>query len=460
MHHFDDRYCGSFKLFASDGTAIPHDQCWMALALKSERAFNGHEVVVERADGHRRKVVAYADPIHDIQGRLLGAVNVLLDISEPSDQASYEADRGRNEFLATLAHELRNPLAPIRNAVSLLHTEGLPTAEHDWALEVIDRQLSQMTRLIDDLFDMARLTGDKLQLRTAQVALAEVLRLALETSRPFIEACGQRFLVAVPSIPISIECDAPRLVQVVANLLENAAKYTPKGGSIWFSVERECDEILLKVRDDGVGIAAETLPRIFEMFSRGHGEVEQLQGGLGIGLTLVKRFVEMHRGSIVARSDGPDTGSEFIVRLPIICEPRPTAQELTGSSASQFRGLRIGVVDDNRDAATSLAMLLRIAGNEVRIAYDGREAVKLAESFRPDVLLLDLGLPVLDGYLAAQAIRAQPWGAALIIIATTGWNDESDRAHTKAVGFDEHLVKPIDHRLLKEIITSLCSPIP
>jgi PAS domain S-box-containing protein len=450
-----DRFCGSFKLFSMDGSPINHDQCWMALALKTEKEYNGHEIIVERPDGSRLTALAHANPIRDEAGRLLGAVNVLVDISDRKlvEETLKEADRSKNEFLATLAHELRNPLAPIRSAVEVLQFQGAATSESGSALDIIRRQVQQLTRLVDDLLDVARITGNKLELRKERVELSAVVQAAVETSRPLIESCGQQFVVSAPSQPIHLDADPTRLAQVISNLLNNAAKYTDRGGRIWLTAERQGSDAVITVRDTGVGISAEMLPRIFEMFA----QVDRSQGGLGIGLTLVKRLVEMHGGAIAAHSSGPGKGSEFTVRLPVVIEsatgPRqPRGERERAAPASSFRIL---VVDDNRDAAATLGMLLRIRGNDIRTAHDGLEAVGVADEFRPDVILLDIGLPKMNGYEAARRIRQQPWGSAMVLIALTGWGQESDRVHSQEAGFDQHLVKPVDPRDLMELLASL-----
>jgi PAS domain S-box-containing protein len=481
-----DRFCGSFKLFAADGTPINHDQCWMALALRTDQGYNGHEIIVERPDGQRLIVLAYANPIRD-DGKLLGAVNVLVDISDrkraeddlrrakeerdaqladltrlhETSERLYvqlqEADRRKDEFLATLAHELRNPLAPVQNAVHILRAQGTPGPALQWAREVIDRQVRQMARLVDDLLDLSRISTGKLELRQGRVELAEVLYAAVETSRPLIEACGHELSVSVPPVPVFIDGDLTRLAQVVSNLLNNAAKYTERGGRITLTAERQGSDAVVSVRDTGVGIPAAMLARVFDMFTQVDRSLDRTHGGLGIGLTLVKRLVELHGGSITAHSDGPGRGSEFVVRLPAVIEsPRaPERSDRPGEPAAPAAALRILAVDDNRDAAASLGMLLRIMGHDVRTAHDGLEAIELADEFRPDVTLLDIGLPKLNGYEAARRIRQQPWGRGMVLIATTGWGQESDRRLSRESGFDHHLVKPLDPAALLDLLASL-----
>lgn len=452
-----DRFCGSFKLFAIDGSPILHDQCWMALALKNLREYSGHEIMIERPDGQRLTALAHASPIHNERGRVIGAVNVLVDISDRkrNEDALKEADRSKNEFLATLAHELRNPLAPIRAAVKILQIKS-PTPESKSALDVIERQTRQMTRLIDDLLDVARITSNKLELRREQIELREVIKAAVETSRPLIEQRGHKLTVRSPLAPIHVDGDPVRLAQVISNLLNNAAKYTERGGRIWLTATRKGNDAVIKVRDTGIGIPAEVMPHIFQMFTQADRTVHGSSGGLGIGLTLVKRLIEMHGGTITAQSDGREKGSEFIVRVPTasasLQQPEIDSEEAT---TEPTKPIRILVVDDNQDSADSLGLLLKLLGNEVRVAHDGLAAVDLADEFQPRVVLLDIGLPTLNGFEAAERIRQLPWGKQAIMIAVTGWGETVDRQRSKKAGFDYHLVKPVDPDVLTRLLQSL-----
>ena len=460
-----DRFCGSFKLYAMDGSPITHDQCWMAMALKNCLEYNGHEIIIERPDGHRLTALAHANPIHDEGGKLVGAVNVLVDISDRkrSEDALREADRSKNEFLATLAHELRNPLAPIRAAVKILQLKANATPESQSALDVIDRQTRQMTRLIDDLLDVARITSNKLELRNELIELNEVFNAAIETSRPVIDQRGHKLTVEVPAEPIYLDGDAVRLAQVISNLLNNAAKYTERGGRIWLTAAKRGNDVVVKVRDDGMGIAPEALPRIFEMFKQAEPSAGKSPDGLGIGLTLVKRLVQMHGGMITVRSDGPGKGSEFILALPISGRQTPfEGQPVTldgGLPVNQTTSIRVLVVDDNLDSADSLGLLLRLMGNDVRVVHDGQTAVEAAHEFQPHVALLDIGLPVLNGYEAARKIREQPGGKQVVLIAVTGWGEDVDRQHSRDAGFDHHLVKPVDMDALTKLLLSVHPPL-
>ena len=367
-----------------------------------------------------------------------------------------EADHRKDEFLATLAHELRNPLAPVRNAVHLLHLQAPPGGELKWPLQVIDRQMAQMTRLIDDLMDVSRITRGKLQLRIQRVELGEIIRSAVETSRPMLERGGHELIVTPAPERVYLEADPTRIAQALSNLLNNAAKYTEWGGRVWLTAERQGSDAVLKVRDTGVGIPQEMLPRIFEMFTQVDRSLDRAQGGLGIGLTLVKRLVEMHGGSVQAHSDGPGKGSEFAIRLPVtLATGGALVQVQSPAGETIVAPLRILVVDDNRDAAATLAMLLRLNGNDVRTVHDGREAVIEAQEFRPDLAILDIGLPGLTGYEAARAIRQEPWGTGVVLIAVTGWAQDVDRQRSMEAGFDHHLIKPVEPTALLSILASL-----
>jgi CheY-like chemotaxis protein/anti-sigma regulatory factor (Ser/Thr protein kinase) len=321
---------------------------------------------------------------------------------------------------------------------------------------MIDRQMQQMTRLIDDLLDISRITRNKLELRREPVELAEVLRSAVETSRPLIEACGHQLVVTVPLEPIGLDADPTRLAQAISNLLNNAAKYTNRGGTIRLGAERQGREVVVSVLDTGIGIPPEMLSRVFEMFTQVQHSSERAEGGLGIGLTLVKRLVEMHGGSVEARSEGPGKGSEFLLRLPID-EPSGSRQRAAGWSEQgpSPSGLRLLVVDDNPDVTASLELLLRILGNDVRTARDGAEALEAAEQFRPDVILLDLGLPERTGYEVAREIRRRPWGTRVTLIAVTGWGQAEERRLSREAGFDHHLVKPVVPGDLTRLLASL-----
>jgi PAS domain S-box-containing protein len=371
-----------------------------------------------------------------------------------------EADRRKDEFLAQLAHELRNPLAPVRNAVQVLRLKGPDVPELRWSRDVIERQVSHLTRLIDDLLDISRITRNRLELRPQRVELAEVVQGAVETSRPLIEQCRHELTVALPPEPVYLFGDLIRLAQVFMNLLTNAAKYTEPGGRIWLTAEAASPpdgrpEVVVRVKDTGVGIPADKLPRLFEMFFQVDGSIERSQGGLGIGLSLVRRIVELHGGRVEARSDGPGRGSEFLVTLPTLADAATDGAAAADDPEQPATApKRLLVVDDNPDAAESLALLLRLGGHEVHTAHDGQAGVDLARRLRPDVVILDLGLPKLDGLAACRRIREQPWGRDMLLVALTGLGQEEDRQRTREAGFDAHLVKPVDYEALTRLLAA------
>jgi PAS domain S-box-containing protein len=374
-----------------------------------------------------------------------------------AEEALREADRRKDEFLATLAHELRNPLAPMRNALQVMQLAGGDVSAVAAAREMMERQMRHMVRLVDDLLDVSRITRGKLELRRQRVDLGAVLRTAVETSRPLIEAAGHALTTTLPPQPLFVDGDPVRLAQVFANLLNNAAKYTEPGGQIWLTAERQGSDAFVSVRDTGLGIPPEMLGTVFELFTQVDRTLEKAQGGLGIGLTLVRRLTEMHGGSVEARSEGPGRGSEFVVRLPVVLAG-PARDEGPAGGAGESSRRRILVVDDNRDSAMSLALMLQLMGNEVRTAHDGLEAVQAAEVFRPDVGLLDIGLPRLNGYDAARRIRSQPWGRDVVLIAVTGWGQEDDRRRSKEAGFNFHMVKPVEPAALEKLLAGLLAP--
>ncbi len=398
-------------------------------------------------------------PIHDAGGRVIGASKIARDITEQkrTAEALREADRRKDEFLALLAHELRNPLAPLRNGLEIMRLASADAGAVNRARAMMDRQLGHMVRLVDDLLDVSRISRNKLELRRSRVLLTDVLSSALETARPAIDGSGHELITAFPAEPVHLDADLTRLAQVFSNLLTNSAKYTERGGRIWLTAERRGDEVVVSVRDTGIGIPAESLPRIFDMFSQVDRSIERATGGLGIGLALVKGLVEMHGGTVTAESEGLGKGSTFTVRLQTLeSQPEAMAPEATekGSRVDRPRR-RILVADDNRDSASSMEILLKLLGNEVCTVHDGVEAVAAAERFRPEVVLMDVGMPRLNGYEATRRIREQPWGREMIIVALTGWGQESDKALSRNAGCDGHLVKPIDLAELNNLLTTL-----
>jgi PAS domain S-box-containing protein len=578
-----DRFCGSFKLFSTDGSLIPHDACWMALTLRDGKAHTEQEIVIERPDGSLRTVLAYANPLFDEAGELVGALNVLVDITDrkraaltrwqlaaivestddaiiskdlggvirswnsaacrlfgytaeqavgrhislliPADRADEEdrilarlragervshfdtvrlrsdgqpihvsltispvrdetgqvvgaskiardiadrkqaeeriyglmtqlkeADRRKDEFLAVLAHELRNPLAPLQNMLEIMKRGAGSGDLVEQVRPTLERQLGQLVRLVDDLLDVSRITRGKLELRKECVALASVVHQSVEASRPLVERARHELSVTLPPEPVYLHGDPARLAQAFSNLLNNACRYTEPGGRIGLTAGREGDAVVVRVEDTGLGIPPDKLASIFEMFTQVDRSLERSQGGLGIGLTLVKRLVEMHGGSVEACSAGPGRGSEFVVRLPALAGKAAAETPKAAAEPVATTSRRILVVDDNRDAATSLAALLAIAGHETRTAHNGVDAVELAAAFRPDVALLDIGLPKLNGHDACRRIREQPWGKSMVLVALTGWGQEEDRRQSKEAGFDHHMVKPVDFAALMGLL--------
>lgn len=369
--------------------------------------------------------------------------------------ALMEADRRKDEFLAILAHELRNPLAPLRNALEAMRLKPHDREAASWARALMERQVAQMVRLIDDLLDLSRVSRGRIELRHERSDLATLVQGALDVCGPSIANAGHRLTVELPGTPMPLVCDPTRVVQVICNLLSNAVKYTPPGGHITLSARRRDDLFEVSVRDTGIGIPSDMLARVFDMFTQVPHAIERSQGGLGIGLTLVKRLVELHGGQVEAKSVGPGLGSEFIVRLPERMTDRaaPVVVAALADKVSSPKQ-RILVADDNRDAADSLAVMLRIAGHDVRTAYDGQQALDVAETFKPSLALLDLGMPRVNGHDTARRLRETEHGRNIVIIALTGWGQPEDRNRSLAAGFDHHLVKPVDPSMLERLLAA------
>jgi PAS domain S-box-containing protein len=424
----------------------------------AERTELNTEFRIIRPDGQTRWLAGMAKVFADENGQAQRMLGVNMDITERKkiEEDLKEADRRKNEFLATLAHELRNPLAPIRNAVQVLKAEGSPHADLAWGKDVIDRQVQVMARLLEDLLDVSRISRNNLELRSERIELAAVLEAALETSRPNIQAGGHQLTVTLPPEPVYLDADPVRLAQVFANLLNNAAKYTEDGGRIWLTARRDGAQVVVSVRDTGIGMAPEMLPRVFEIFAQSRRALERAQGGLGIGLSLVKGLVELHGGTIEAHSAGFGRGSEFVVHLPTAAAPPSRPAEPLHPDRELVRSKhRLLIADDNQDITDSLAMVLKIMGQEVVVAYDGEQAVTAFESQHPEIVVLDLGMPRLNGCEACMRIRQLPRGKDAILLAVTGWGHDEDRERTEAAGFDGHLVKPVHPRDLMNLLASL-----
>lgn len=576
-----DQWCGSWKIYRLDGTELPLDECTMAEALRSGCEVHGKEIIVERPDGTRRHVLPHPEPIRDADGQIVGAMNMLVDVTErrhaedllreseerfrtlanhapvgifqsaangdtvfvndswcamtgltreqargegwvnalhPDDrqrvladwsasvrrgvaseaefrfvrtdgevvwlhgnavplrnsdgditgyigtvadinnrkqaeEALRESDRRKDEFLAILAHELRNPLAPIRTGLELMRLSG---NDRDMIEEIrltMERQAQQMVRLIDDLLDVSRITRGTIELRKSRVELAAVIESAVEAVRPLIEESRQQLSISLPKQPIVLDADQARLAQVVSNLLNNASKYMSAGGEIRLTARRDGRIVEISIQDAGIGIPPEMLGRIFDMFTQVDRSLERSHGGLGIGLTLVKRLVEMHGGTVAAHSPGPDQGSEFVICLPIVVELLSQPQSDNGTPMTSPGKRRIMVVDDNEQAAKVLGMLLKVLGNDVRTAFDGASALEIAAEFHPDIMFLDIGMPRLNGYDTARRIREQPWGKDILLAALTGWGQEEDKRRTREAGFHHHFVKPVEPATIQKLLT-------
>jgi signal transduction histidine kinase len=391
--------------------------------------------------------------------RAVSAMQLEMNERKRIEQALKEADRHKDEFLAMLAHELRNPLAPIRNAVEIMRRSALSDPQLIWSRDVIERQVKHLSRLVDDLLDVSRITRGNINLNREPVACTLIVSRAIETIQPLLTEQRHELILELHDEGLEVEGDLTRLTQVLGNLLNNAAKYTDPGGRINLSLRRAEREVEISVRDTGIGIPPELLPRLFNLFTQVDAAAHRSQGGLGIGLALVRQLVEMHGGRVSAHSDGANRGSEFVIRLPLReTLPREAVNGSMGlgpSVAEARRGHRILLADDNRDALDSLATLLQCDGHEVHTAADGAEALALAAVCRPDVMLLDIGMPKLDGYEVARRVRAEPWGKGTVLIALTGWGQDEDRRRSREVGFDNHLVKPLDPDKLSAMLAKL-----
>ena len=446
----------------------PEERASAMQAAGESGAYRVHSIHVKR-DGVAIHVESTVSQLRDTGGQAIGRLAVIRDITDrvraeeainaarteqelidaalrESQARLREADRRKDEFLATLAHELRNPLAPIRNALQIMRLTD-EAVIHENARSIIERQLQQMIHLVDDLLDVSRISQGKVELRREHADLAAVVQTAVETSRPLIDAGKHELTLRLPAPgALMVDVDVTRITQVIANLLNNAAKYTPQHGRIEIAAERANGRARISIKDSGVGIPVEMLPHLFEMFAQIDRTLERAQGGLGIGLALVKSLVELHGGSVEAHSEGQGRGSQFVVNLPLtVADAQIAVQEPPSISTSRHsKNIRVLVVDDNVDSADSLSQCLRMLGYQTLMAHDGLEAVRSAESYNPDVALLDIGLPHMSGYEAARKIRAQPQGARLLLIALSGRGQEEDRRKSKAAGFDHHFVKPVD----------------
>jgi PAS domain S-box-containing protein len=441
--------------------------------LKAGLRIDHFETERVRSDGTRIFVSLTISPIADHLGRVTGASKIVRDITErkriEADREQLaddlrrtaadlsEANRRKDEFLSLLAHELRNPLAPISNAVQALRMGDAAGATVRDTSALLERQVRQLSRLVDDLLDMSRITRGRIELRKEHIALAPVVNDVVEAARISCEAMNHELTVSMPEEPLTVDADPVRLAQVIGNLLNNAVKFTDRGGHIDLRVERDGEHAIIRVRDNGIGIDLEQQGRIFDMFSQVDTSLERSRDGLGIGLTLVKALAEQHGGSVTALSEGLGRGSEFVVRLPLVDPESVTIPAVPADLRSAGRSLVL-IVDDNEDSGSSLALLLELCGHEAHAATDGIEGLALAERLRPDLVLLDIGLPGLNGYEVCRRMREEPWGKDLIIAALTGWGKEEDRNRSREAGFSAHLVKPIELATLLRLLAGINPP--
>jgi PAS domain S-box-containing protein len=425
--------------------------------LRAGERVEHYETVRVRKDGARRDISLTVSPVWDPVGTLVGVSKVARDITERKQAQRELADEARrkDEFLAILAHELRNPLAPIRYALTIGRQARLTEAQRKRSDEVIERQVEHMSRLLDDLLDVSRIARGHVELRKKWIDLTSIVGAAIDAARPLLDRKAHNLSLDLPREALRLEADPVRLTQILTNLLTNAAKYTDRGGQIQLRAWREGGSIAIAVRDNGIGISPEMAPRLFSLFSQAAPALNRSEGGLGIGLALVKGFVEKHGGTVEVHSEGPGKGSEFVVRLPT-GRGTPERRESPGDGKGiAAKRLRVLVADDNDDSAQTCAMLLELWGHEVRTANNGEEALAVAEQFRPEVALLDIGMPQLSGYEVAERLRQCPWGQGATLIAVTGWGQEDDKQQANQAGFDHHLTKPVDPKQLQPLIESV-----
>ena len=408
---------------------------------------------------HRDYSVRVEKTTQDEIGYLVDTFNAMLDEVGRRSHAMEEADRRKDQFLAVLSHELRNPLSPILNAVAVLRLGNAAPDNIDWAARVIERQAKQLARLLDDLMDVARITRNRIELRVKSIDARTVVEMAIEATRSQFEANGQTLQVQLPEVAVPLQADPARMAQVVGNLLNNAAKYTDRGGLIVVSVRSEGEEAIISVRDSGIGIAREDLTRLFEMFTQLSGATDRTSAGLGIGLALVRALVEMHGGRVLAHSAGEGQGSEFVVHLPLDTSSQTATPVIeTDPMAPALAPLRVLIVDDMADSVQTLALGIQTINHDVRIANSGAEALAIAEEFQPHVGILDIGMPGMSGYELARRLRATPHGRTMTLIALTGWGQREDVERALAAGFDHHMTKPADFALLRSLFPTQGRP--
>ncbi|HEX3844801.1 MAG TPA: PAS domain S-box protein [Steroidobacteraceae bacterium] len=426
--------------------------------LRRGERIDHYETVRISKDGRRIDVSLTVSPIRDDGGEVIGASKIARDITDRkrTEQLLREANRQKDEFLATLAHELRNPLAPICAAAELLKNAKSMAPELRAATAILERQARQMTHLVDDLLDVSRITSGRIRLHPEPLELAELLKAVVETYRQSADTTRHQISLAAGGEPIYVSGDRTRLTQILSNILHNAVKYTPPAGRIEVALRTENRQAIVSIRDNGVGIPPEMLEHIFEPFAQLDRSYERADSGLGIGLMLAKKLVELHDGRIEARSAGRGKGTEFLIHLPATAAAPAQRPSTPPRHSDAMISCRVLIADDNHDAAVSLSMLLQAMGHDTRVVHDGIEALEEAEIFQPDIVLLDIGMPRLDGYETARRLASRPWAAATQIVAVTGWGQESDRQRAKEAGFHRHLVKPVDLDALREVMSEAC----
>ncbi len=432
---------------------------WKECARSGNSWYREHRM--KGVDGQYHAILAQGVPIRDVTGKIQRWAGINLDISrlKNTEFALLEADRRKDEFLATLAHELRNPLAPIRNAGRILDSDAADERQRKWGREVIARQVHRMSLLLDDLLDVSRITRNQLELKMDYVDLKSVIGVAVETARPLLDSKHHALTVALPPENVRLEADPLRLSQVIGNLLTNAAKYTDPNGQIALTAKLESGALVINIKDNGIGLSEQVIPGLFTMFSQVNSAIDRAEGGLGIGLALVKGLVALHGGRVEVKSEGLGRGSEFIVYLPhkMLAPARSAGEETPTEAAnlSEVRRARVLVADDNRDAAESLSLVLGFSGYEVFTAFNGAEALEVGARARPQAALIDIGMPGMSGHEVARRIRLEAWGRHAVLIALTGWGQEQDKQAAKAAGFDEHLTKPVDPALVEQKLNEM-----
>lgn len=450
----------------SDVLFVPEDRAMGAPQGETQRAVQQGRAENERwhsrKDGSRFYGSGVVTPLREEDGAISGLVKVMRDLTaqKQAEDALKLADRRKDEFLAMLSHELRNPLSTLHNTLLLLElTQGQdPSLSLSKALGMMSREVAHLERMVDDLLDVSRISRGSIQLHWERIELSELVSKAIEGIQALYDAQNRQLSVSLPPDPVYVKGDPTRLHQVLVNLLNNGLKYTRKGGHVWVTLEKVAGlapEAVLRVRDDGVGLAADQLTSIFEVFVQINTSLDRPQGGLGLGLTVVKQLIEQHGGRVEAQSAGLGQGSEFSVHLPALVEEVQPQNEATPESRPATDSFRVLVVDDNRDLADTTAMIIRRFGYETHTRYGGEEAVLAAGQLRPDALLLDIGMPRMDGYETCRQIRQQPWGKTIVIVALTGYGQEEDKRRSQEAGFNAHLVKPVDFKTLISLLASL-----